>query len=60
MKLIISVLKKLMENKQYLRLIIFISLINSHIPNNSIAAGIPAKIVKKNETWVKERFSSEL
>ncbi|MCC8145046.1 MAG: acyltransferase, partial [Bacteroidales bacterium] len=33
------------------------SLVTKNIPNNSIAAGIPAKIVKNNINWSRERIN---
>jgi acetyltransferase-like isoleucine patch superfamily enzyme len=36
------------------------STVNKRIPNNCIAAGIPAKIVKRNRAWTRNLFLHEL
>lgn len=36
------------------------SLVNKKIPNNCIAAGVPAKVVKKNRAWTRNLYLHEL
>lgn len=36
------------------------SLVKSNIPNNCIAAGIPAKVIKKNVAWSREEGAEDL